>query len=44
MVLIFFGDTNYGRKTHVTATILGDGSGDSSTKGMAPNATFGPIN
>ena len=33
-------DTNSGHGTHVTATILGDGSGDSSTKGMAPNATF----
>ncbi len=33
-------DMHSGHGTHVTATLLGDGSGDSSTRGMAPNATF----
>ncbi len=33
-------DTNSGHGTHVSAIMLGDGSGDSSTKGVAPGATF----
>ncbi len=33
-------DMHSGHGTHVTATLLGDGSGDSSSRGMAPNATF----
>jgi len=33
-------DMNSGHGTHVTATLLGDGSGDSTTMGMVPAATF----
>ena len=33
-------DTNSGHGTHVAGTMLGDGSGDSSTRGVAPAATF----
>ncbi len=33
-------DANSGHGTHVSAIMLGDGSGDSSTKGVAPGATF----
>jgi len=33
-------DTNSGHGTHVTATLLGGGLGDSNTTGMAPDATF----
>ncbi|MBA46315.1 MAG: hypothetical protein CMB31_07005 [Euryarchaeota archaeon] len=33
-------DMHSGHGTHVTATLLGDGSGDNSARGMAPNATF----
>ena len=33
-------DTNSGHGTHVAGTMLGDGSGDSSTQGVAPAATF----
>ena len=33
-------DMHSGHGTHVSATLLGDGSGDSSATGMAPNATF----
>tara|TARA_B100000214_G_scaffold329504_1_gene269310 strand:+ start:72299 stop:77065 length:4767 start_codon:yes stop_codon:yes gene_type:complete len=33
-------DMNSGHGTHVTATILGDGTGDSSAQGMVPSATF----
>ncbi len=33
-------DRNSGHGTHVTATLLGDGSGDSTTVGMVPAATF----
>ena len=33
-------DTNSGHGTHVTATLLGDGSGDSNATGMVPEATF----
>ncbi len=33
-------DTNSGHGTHVTATLLGDGSGDSIATGMVPEATF----
>ena len=33
-------DTHSGHGTHVTATMLGDGSGDSSTEGVASAATF----
>ena len=33
-------DRNSGHGTHVTATLLGDGSGDSATMGMVPAATF----
>ncbi|MEC9119224.1 MAG: S8 family serine peptidase, partial [Candidatus Thermoplasmatota archaeon] len=33
-------DMHSGHGTHVSATLLGDGSGDSSARGMAPNATF----
>lgn len=33
-------DTNSGHGTHVTATLLGDGSGDQNATGMAPEATF----
>jgi uncharacterized membrane protein len=33
-------DTNTGHGTHVAATMLGDGSGDSSTQGIAPATTF----
>ncbi|MDE0574214.1 MAG: S8 family serine peptidase [Candidatus Poseidoniales archaeon] len=33
-------DTNSGHGTHVSGTMLGDGSGDSSTRGVAPAATF----
>ena len=33
-------DANSGHGTHVAGTMFGDGSGDSSTRGVAPNATF----
>ena len=33
-------DANSGHGTHVAGTMLGDGSGDSSTQGVAPAATF----
>ncbi|MEC7706724.1 MAG: S8 family serine peptidase, partial [Candidatus Thermoplasmatota archaeon] len=33
-------DSNSGHGTHVSATLLGDGSGDSNTEGMVPGATF----
>ena len=33
-------DTNSGHGTHVSGTMLGDGTGDSSTRGVAPAATF----
>ena len=33
-------DANSGHGTHVTATLLGDGSGDSNSTGMVPAATF----
>ena len=33
-------DSNSGHGTHVTATLLGDGSGDASALGMVPAATF----
>ncbi len=33
-------DTHSGHGTHVAGTMLGDGSGDSSTQGVAPAATF----
>ena len=33
-------DTNSGHGTHVTATLLGDGTGDSNALGMVPAATF----
>ena len=33
-------DSNSGHGTHVTATLLGDGSGDVSALGMVPAATF----
>ena len=33
-------DANSGHGTHVAGTMFGDGSGDSSTLGVAPNATF----
>ena len=33
-------DMNSGHGTHVAATILGDGTGDSTTLGMVPAATF----
>jgi uncharacterized membrane protein len=33
-------DSNSGHGTHVSGTMLGDGSGDSSTRGVAPAATF----
>jgi uncharacterized membrane protein/putative ubiquitin-RnfH superfamily antitoxin RatB of RatAB toxin-antitoxin module len=33
-------DTNSGHGTHVSGTMVGDGSGDSSTRGVAPAATF----
>lgn len=33
-------DTNSGHGTHVSATLLGDGSGDSDAEGMVPAATF----
>ena len=33
-------DSNTGHGTHVAATMLGDGTGDSSTKGIAPATTF----
>ena len=33
-------DSNSGHGTHVTATLLGDGSGDMSALGMIPAATF----
>ena len=33
-------DTNSGHGTHVSGTMLGDGSGDASTRGVAPAATF----
>ena len=33
-------DANSGHGTHVTATLLGDGSGDSNATGMVPEATF----
>ncbi len=33
-------DANSGHGTHVTATLLGDGSGDSIATGMVPEATF----
>ena len=33
-------DRNSGHGTHVTSTLLGDGSGDSFTEGMVPAATF----
>ena len=33
-------DRNSGHGTHVTSTLLGDGTGDSTTQGMVPAATF----
>ena len=33
-------DSNTGHGTHVSATLLGDGSGDSNAMGMIPAATF----
>ena len=33
-------DMNSGHGTHVAATLLGDGSGDTASKGMVPDATF----
>ena len=33
-------DSNTGHGTHVTATLLGDGSGDSNSTGIVPEATF----
>ena len=33
-------DANSGHGTHVAGTMVGDGSGDSSTQGVAPAATF----
>ncbi len=33
-------DANSGHGTHVTATLLGDGSGDSKTIGVVPESTF----
>ena len=33
-------DANSGHGTHVTATLLGDGSGDSKATGMVPESTF----
>ena len=33
-------DTNSGHGTHVAATLLGDGSGDSNMTGMVPESTF----
>ena len=33
-------DANSGHGTHVTATLLGDGSGDQAAMGMVPEATF----
>lgn len=33
-------DSNSGHGTHVTATLLGDGSGDSNSTGIVPEATF----
>ena len=33
-------DSNSGHGTHVSATLLGDGSGDSDSEGMVPGATF----
>ncbi|MEE2747478.1 MAG: S8 family serine peptidase [Candidatus Thermoplasmatota archaeon] len=33
-------DANSGHGTHVAGTMFGDGSGDSSTRGVAPAATF----
>jgi uncharacterized membrane protein len=33
-------DANSGHGTHVTATLLGDGSGDSKTTGIVPQSTF----
>jgi len=33
-------DSNSGHGTHVTSTLLGDGSGDSNSTGIVPQATF----
>ena len=33
-------DTNSGHGTHVTSTLLGDGSGDQNSTGIVPEATF----
>ena len=33
-------DSNSGHGTHVTSTLLGDGSGDSNSTGLVPQATF----
>ena len=33
-------DSNSGHGTHVAATLVGDGSGDSNAEGMVPGATF----
>ena len=33
-------DMHSGHGTHVTASLLGDGSGDSNAQGIAPNSTF----
>ena len=33
-------DANSGHGTHVAGSMFGDGSGDASTRGVAPNATF----
>lgn len=33
-------DSNTGHGTHVTATLLGDGSGDSNSTGIVPESTF----
>ena len=33
-------DAHSGHGTHVAGTMFGDGNGDSSTRGVAPNATF----
>ena len=40
ITIVFISNMFYKRMTHVVMTVLGDGSGDSSTMGVAPSANL----